>query len=336
MTNKNKSLMSLDKLIQSREQKPPVAFPIPEEEVCERYERLYTGAICDVLREFCLVDQVFPPEIHPLRDEMKVCGFAYTIKSSKDPWITGEMETRAQMLDEMPNNCICVWETGGETESAHWGEIMTASAKAHGARGAVIEGGLRDTMQVLAQHFPVFYKYRTANGTLSRCRITSYNVPVKIGKVIIYPGDLIFGDIDGCLVVPREIAMDVPHPCRGDLSERKEYPQMGGGRDVRQGDCGKRRILLGKERNMNASDLKITDIRFCDIDHMPKRCTLIKVYTNAGIEGYGEVRDAATKTYALMLKSRLLGENPLNVEKLFRRVKQFGHHSRQGGGVSGV
>ena len=70
------------------------------------------------------------------------------------------------------------------------------------------------------------------------------------------------------------------------------------------------------------ADLKITDMRFCDIDGMPKRCTLIKLYTNAGIVGYGEVRDAATKTYAAMLKSRLLGENPLNVDKLFRRVKQ--------------
>lgn len=83
-------------------------------------------------------------------------------------------------------------------------------------------------------------------------------------------------------------------------------------------------------------NLKITDIRFCDIDDMPKRCTLIKVYTNAGIVGYGEVRDAATKTYAAMLKSRLLGENPMNVDKLFHRIKQFGFHSRQGGGVSGV
>ena len=82
--------------------------------------------------------------------------------------------------------------------------------------------------------------------------------------------------------------------------------------------------------------LKITDMRFADIDGMPKRCTLIKLYTNAGLVGYGEVRDASTRTYAAMLKSRLLGENPLNVDKLFRRIKQFGFHSRQGGGVSGV
>ena len=84
------------------------------------------------------------------------------------------------------------------------------------------------------------------------------------------------------------------------------------------------------------SSLRITDLRFCDIDDMPKRCTLLKIYTNQGLVGYGEVRDAATKTYAAMLKSRLIGENPCNVDKIFRRIKQFGHHSRQGGGVSGV
>jgi L-alanine-DL-glutamate epimerase-like enolase superfamily enzyme len=65
-------------------------------------------------------------------------------------------------------------------------------------------------------------------------------------------------------------------------------------------------------------------------------CTLMKIYTNQGLVGYGEVRDAATKTYALMLKRVLLGENPCNVDKLFRRLKQFGGQSRQGGGVSGV
>ena len=84
------------------------------------------------------------------------------------------------------------------------------------------------------------------------------------------------------------------------------------------------------------SELRITDIRFTDVDGLPKHCPLIKIYTNQGIIGYGEVRDASSRTYAAMLKSRILGENPCNVEKLFRRIKQFGHHSRQGGGVSGI
>ena len=87
---------------------------------------------------------------------------------------------------------------------------------------------------------------------------------------------------------------------------------------------------------MNQSELKITDIRVANIDGLPKHMILLKVYTNSGIVGFGEVRDASSATYALMLKGRLLGENPLNVEKIFNRIKQFGGHSRQGGGVSGI
>lgn len=89
-------------------------------------------------------------------------------------------------------------------------------------------------------------------------------------------------------------------------------------------------------KKISAADLKITDIRTADIDGLPKHMILLKVYTNGGIVGYGEVRDASSATYAHMLKSRLIGENPLNVEKLFNRIKQFGGHSRQGGGVSGI
>ena len=87
---------------------------------------------------------------------------------------------------------------------------------------------------------------------------------------------------------------------------------------------------------MKNVDLKITDLRIADIDGLPKHCILLKIYTNSGIVGLGEVRDASSATYALMLKSRILGENPLNVAKLFHRIKQFGGHSRQGGGVSGI
>lgn len=80
------------------------------------------------------------------------------------------------------------------------------------------------------------------------------------------------------------------------------------------------------------SELRITDLRTATIGG----CTIIKIETNQGIYGLGEVRDGATKTYALMLKSRILGENPCNVEKIFRKIKQFGHHARQGGGVCAI
>ena len=84
------------------------------------------------------------------------------------------------------------------------------------------------------------------------------------------------------------------------------------------------------------SDLKITDIRFADIWKAPMQCIMVKVYTNQGLVGYGEVRDFADRRYALMLKSRLIGENPCNVDRIFRKIKQFGGQSRQGGGVSGI
>jgi L-alanine-DL-glutamate epimerase-like enolase superfamily enzyme len=84
------------------------------------------------------------------------------------------------------------------------------------------------------------------------------------------------------------------------------------------------------------SDLRITDMRIANLVGLPMDVCLIRIDTNQGISGYGEVRDWASKTYALMLKSRILGENPCNVDKIFRKIKQFGHHARQAGGVCGI
>jgi len=84
------------------------------------------------------------------------------------------------------------------------------------------------------------------------------------------------------------------------------------------------------------SELKITDMRFVDIAGAPMHCTLVKIYTNQGITGIGELRDFGSRTYAAMLKGRLLGENPCNVDKLFRRLKPFMGMGRQAGGVAGI
>lgn len=88
--------------------------------------------------------------------------------------------------------------------------------------------------------------------------------------------------------------------------------------------------------NSKPSDLKITDLRVATVARAPMTCPVIRIDTNQGIYGLGEVRDGASKTYALMLKSRLLNENPCNVDKVFRKIKQFGFHARQAGGVCGV
>jgi L-alanine-DL-glutamate epimerase-like enolase superfamily enzyme len=89
-------------------------------------------------------------------------------------------------------------------------------------------------------------------------------------------------------------------------------------------------------RHSRPTDLKITDLRTASLVGVPFRSTIIRIDTNQGLSGYGEVRDGASRTYALTLKSRLMGENPCDVDRLFRKIKQFGHHARQAGGVCGV
>lgn len=84
------------------------------------------------------------------------------------------------------------------------------------------------------------------------------------------------------------------------------------------------------------SELRITDLRVADIVDAPMHCTLVKIMTNQGLTGYGEVRDGASRNYILSLKSRILGENPCEIDKIFRRIKQFGGHARQAGGVCGI
>ncbi len=84
------------------------------------------------------------------------------------------------------------------------------------------------------------------------------------------------------------------------------------------------------------SDLRITDLRIVNLKSLPFDASLLRIDTNQGISGYGEVRDGASPTYALMLKARLLGENPCSIDKLFRKIKQFGYHGRQAGGVCGI
>jgi len=89
-------------------------------------------------------------------------------------------------------------------------------------------------------------------------------------------------------------------------------------------------------RNSHPSDLRITDLRMAVVKGAPMTCPLLRIDTNQGIYGLGEVRDGASNTYALILKSRILGENPCNVDKIFRKIRQFGGDARQAGGVCGI
>ena len=228
-------MMKLEKLIAERETISTKPFPIPDEELLTRYEQLYTGAISDVLREHALLDQALPGHIKPLRPERTVAGLAFTVKSAPNVKITGEMTFRTQMISELPGDTIVVWDASGDEKATMWGGVMTATAVGLGVKGAVIDGGIRDTHQILEKDFPVFYKHRIPNGSLGRCLITHYQLPIQIGDVVIKPGDVVLGDIDGVVVVPRDIAFEVLVRAEEiKANEKKIFGWVAEGKTVRE------------------------------------------------------------------------------------------------------
>ena len=128
------------------------------------------------------------------------------------------------------------------------------------------------------------------------------------------------------------------NPLTKNRTDRRSFIKAGAG--VALAGFWAEEALAGFQSNVKTnskpSDLKITDLRVAVVGRAPMSAPLIRIDTNQGIYGLGEVRDGASKTFALMLKSRLLGENPCNVDRIFRKIKQFGGHARQGGGVCGV
>jgi 4-hydroxy-4-methyl-2-oxoglutarate aldolase len=215
-------MMNLEALITERELYQIPELGMDEDELLARYEKLYTGAVSDVLRERCLMYQALPSALVPLRPEKTVAGYAFTVKSAPNTRISGEMSFRTQMLDAIEPRSIVVWETSGDTESTAWGGVMTATAVSKGVRGAVIDGGVRDTRQVLDKDFPLYYRFRSPNGSLGRCLISHYQCLIRIGQTDIHPGDVILGDIDGIVVIPRAIAVEVLKRAETILSNERE------------------------------------------------------------------------------------------------------------------
>jgi regulator of RNase E activity RraA len=114
-------------------------FPISIAEMRERYLRLYTGAVNDVLRfNYQMHASSLPAHFAPLREEMKLAGLAFTVKGGPDITTEGEFEMRAEMLEALYEDSIVVWDCTGDTVTSQWGEVMTMAAQKIGCKGAVI------------------------------------------------------------------------------------------------------------------------------------------------------------------------------------------------------
>jgi 4-hydroxy-4-methyl-2-oxoglutarate aldolase len=176
-------------------------------EYCERYERLYVPAVADALDKRGLWNQILSSEIVPLRLDQIVAGPAFTAKGHAT--VKHDTGLGSRVLEGLTPGCVAVWDTSGDNTTGHWGELMSNSALAKGCRGAIIDGGIRDTKYILQANFPVWSRFRSPADAKGRWTITEANQPVMVSGVIISPGDFIVADADGVLVVPEELVEEV-------------------------------------------------------------------------------------------------------------------------------
>lgn len=172
-------------------------------------EKLYTPVIGDILDQNGFVHQFLPPDIRPLSRNMKIAGKAMTVLMID---VYGEQNKPfgylTEALDQLEKNEIYL-ATGGTKRCAYWGELLTATAKRRGAAGAVLNGWHRDTPQVLEQNWPVFSCGCYAQDSSVRTQVVQYRCQIEIGQVTVQDGDIVFGDIDGVVIIPKEIAEEV-------------------------------------------------------------------------------------------------------------------------------
>lgn len=171
--------------------------------ICKK--KLYTGALCDMLDKLGYRHQFLGVRCMPLRPNDVVCGRAYTtvlddIYEPKNP----PLGLFTEALDNCPEDAVYV-VCGGARRCAYFGGIMTATIKHRGAVGAIIDGYVRDTREILEQDFPVWSWGHSPEGSGARNEVVAYGVPVEVNGVRIEYGELIFADIDGAVAIPSVI-----------------------------------------------------------------------------------------------------------------------------------
>lgn len=188
-------------------------------------EKLYTPVVGDILDQMGYKHQFLPASIRPLAAQvptapyilpgeeedkrLKVAGYACTVLENDVFEYPAEKPFgyMTEALDDLKPNEIYI--ATGAHNSALWGELLTACGKARGAVGAVLDGYTRDTPKVIEQNFPVFCSGIWAQDSSVRTYVFKWRCPIEIGQVTIHNGDIVFGDIDGVLIIPKDVAPEV-------------------------------------------------------------------------------------------------------------------------------
>ena len=187
---------------------------------------LYTPVVGDILDSLGCFHQFLPQPVQPALTTMKIAGRAMPVVMidvygpQKKPF-----GLLTEALDQLQPGEVYV-ASGGDMRCAYWGEILTATARTRGAVGAVINGFHRDTPQMLEQNWPVFSRGRFAQDSSVRTKVVDFRCPLEVEGVWITPGDLVFGDQDGVVIVPqkheKETITLALEKARGEKLVRKE------------------------------------------------------------------------------------------------------------------
>lgn len=179
--------------------------------LCEFAEKnLYTAVVSDSLDQLGMRHQAMREYLRPVHPKCKFAGWARTIACSdvyhfpEDPY-----SVEIEAVDSLLPGEAAVVGTQSSLRNAPWGELLSTASKARGARGAVVDGLVRDTGKIAELGFPVFASGIKPVDSMGRGIVTAYNIPVEVGGVIVNAGDFVFADEDGIVVIPAARVQEV-------------------------------------------------------------------------------------------------------------------------------
>ena len=173
-------------------------------------EYLYAAVISDALDATGFREQAMQHTIRPLLPETVVVGRAMPVLCLDVYEIPDEpYQQEIAAVDSLKQDDVLVCSTDGSTRICFWGELLSTAARARGARGAVIEGFIRDVRKIMQMQFPIFTTGITPVDSNGRGEVVAYNVPIECGGVTVNPGDIVFGDADGVVVIPQSVETQV-------------------------------------------------------------------------------------------------------------------------------
>ncbi|MCI4430765.1 MAG: RraA family protein [Burkholderiales bacterium] len=174
---------------------------------------LNAAVLCDVLDSLGLMHQAMQPFVRPLDDQLQLIGRArtglympvYQTRTGENPY-----EVEIALVDHLKPNDVVVLACSGPTDRiAPWGELLSTASQVRGAAGCVTDGLVRDVKQIRAMNFAVFHGGIGPLDTKGRARMVERDVAVECAGVAVRPGDIVFGDVDGVVVIPREREAEV-------------------------------------------------------------------------------------------------------------------------------